>query len=144
MSKEDSSVTSVAGISPKDVAGMIEQAGGEVTGGAVFEDGHAFMTASFPLPKTHWLYEDKLYESPPMPFRIGTINSEERQKWEENIIKAAKYAIKASTMNGEIIDFDPDAMVRNMVVGMLGYYTPDGLSTTDDWCNPSPINSKEK
>ena len=36
--------------------------------------------------------------------------------------EGARYAIRASTMNGKTEDFDPDAMVQNIVVGLLGYY----------------------
>ena len=37
-----------------------------------------------------------------------------------------------------IEDFDPDAMVQNFVVGMLGYHTSDAL-TNDEWALPDPI-----
>lgn len=35
---------------------------------------------------------------------------------------ALRYAIKGATMNGRETDFDPDALVRNMMVGLFGYY----------------------
>ena len=43
-------------------------------------------------------------------------------------------------MCGKEDDFDPDALVQNMITGLLGYHTPSGLSEMgDDWANPSPI-----
>lgn len=114
----------------QDVKNAIEASGGtvnEIVG--PLSDGSGFMTASFPLPKTHWIYQET--GEPPMPFRMGTANSN-RQEWVEKIRDATKYAVKASTMNGEDMDFDPDAMVQNMIVGMLGYWTRDGRSHADE------------
>lgn len=124
---------------PKAVQEMIEQVGGNVTSGAILPDGHAFMTASFPLPKNHWIYENDegFCLPPPMPFRMGT-DDPRRKEWAEKIMEAAKYAVRASTMNGKDEDFDPDALIRNMVTGMLGYNTSSALST-EDWGNPKPI-----
>ncbi len=94
-------------------------------------DGSGFFTASMPLPKDHWLTAEGFNE-PPMPFRIGQADApvlgRDRTMWKECITAAARYAVRASTMNGKEEDFDPDAMVQNMVVGMIGYFTPDGLS----------------
>jgi hypothetical protein len=125
---------------PKEVSDMIESAGGKVTSGAILPDGHAFMTASFPLQPDHWLYQtdkDGFTGPPPMPFRMGTKNPR-YQEFNEKVRAAAKYAIKASTRNGKDEDFDPDAMVQNMLVGLLGYHSEDGLSQ-DSWANPDPV-----
>lgn len=89
-------------------------------------DGSGAATMSFPLPKDHWLTQPG-YNEPPMPFRIGT-DDPARREWVEKIRLAAKYAVRAATMNGALDDFDPDALVQNMVVGMVGYFTVDGLS----------------
>lgn len=118
---------------------LIEDAGGKVEEVAFLPDGSGFATASFPLRKDHWLYADEENE-PPMPFRVGTtemlvVSGRDGQKKrfirEElaaEIRKAARYAIRASTMNGKDSDFDPDAMVNNFVIGLIGVWTPDGLS----------------
>lgn len=91
-------------------------------------DGSAFCTASFPLPKDHWIYrEHPDGESPPMPFRRG--KGKIRDRLATKIRLASRYAIRASTMHGKEMDFDPDAMVQNMVVGMLGYWTDTGYNT---------------
>jgi len=104
-------------------------------------DGSGFATMSLPLPKDHWIYAtaEGYTPPPPMPFRIGTegapVLNRTREMWAEGIRAACRYAVQASTMRGQEMDFDPDAMVQNMVVGMLGYWTPDGLSM-DAWVNP--------
>ena len=86
-------------------------------------DGSGAFVASFPLPKTHWIFVEGR-EEPPAPMRIGIGWARtERAKFIE---AAARYAIRASTANGKETDFDPDAMVQNMIVGLLGYWTEDG------------------
>lgn len=101
-------------------------------------DGSGYATMSMPLPKDHWLTQEG-YNTPPMPFRIGTEEDgtklwprvANRKEAADKIRAAARYAIRASTMNGAENDFDPDAMVQNFVTGMLGYWTPNGLSSLD-------------
>jgi len=88
-------------------------------------DGSAFFVAAYPLPKTHWIYAEG-HNEPPMPMRIGV--GSKRNELADQIRAAARYAIRASTMNGKEMDFDPDAMVQNMVVGLLGYWTDTGRS----------------
>jgi len=111
----------------RELAKMVEDCGGKVqTISGPLPDGSGFMTASFPLPKDHWMNLDG-YNVPPMPFRRGT-DDPERKRWEAGIKAAARYAVRCATMNGEDADFDPDALVQQMIVGMLGYFTPTGLS----------------
>lgn len=106
----------------------------------VLPDGSGFFIASFPLPQDHWIYQadkDGFNSPPPMPFRMGS--SDPRRKAFTNAVRAAaKYAVQASTMRGKETDFDPDAMVQNFVVAMLGYHTDDGLSG-ESFGNPDPI-----
>jgi len=125
--------------SPKEVRELIEGAGGTVNDMTVLPDGHGFATASFPLPKDHWIYGDgaEFCGPPPMSFRMGT-SDPRREAFAQAIREAGKYAVKASTMQGRDMDFDPDAMLQNLVVGMLGYWTKDALSN-DEWANPDPI-----
>jgi hypothetical protein len=86
-------------------------------------DGSGAFVASLPLPKTHWIYAN--HENvPPMPMRVGA--GARRDALAKQIAEAARYAVRASTMNGREMDFDPDAMVQNLVVGLLGYWTEDG------------------
>ena len=100
----------------------------------VLPDGSAFFTASFPLPKNHWIYEEKKeYEYPPMLCRKGT-DDPQRDFFAKALTEAGRYALRSATMNGKE-DYDPDAVIQNLIVGYLGYWTPDGLSD-DQWANP--------
>lgn len=83
-------------------------------------DGSGFFVASMPLPKDHWLTQEG-ENVPPAPLRVTAAARRTRDSWEQDIAEAARYAIRASTENGKITDFDPDAMVRNMIIGLIGY-----------------------
>lgn len=104
-------------------------------GCVVLPDGSAFATVSFPLPEDHWLYQ--AYGPPPMGLRCGTKNLL-RRELTSLVTEAAKYAVVGATMRGKDTDFDPDALVQNMVVGLLGYFTHDGLSD-ESWQNPEVV-----
>lgn len=121
---------------------------GKVEWSAALPDGSGTATVSFPLPTDHWIYGDPSVENkgdgwsygpPPMPLRMGVksapIHNMTREMWADALRKAGKYAIRAATMKGKETDFDPDAMLQNLVVGFLGYWTDDGLSN-DDFANP--------
>jgi hypothetical protein len=106
----------------------------------VLPDGSAFAVVEMNLPKDHWIYstDSEGYTGPPpMTIRAGTL-SKYRKDMHNRIVQAAKYAVRASTYCGKSVDFDPDALVLNMVIGMLGYYTEDGLGS-EPWQNPDPI-----
>ena len=126
--------------SPDEVRSLIAQAGGTVDESLIIRDGdglHGVMTASFPLPKHHWsCAEPEGFNVPPMGLRCGA--GELREHLERVVLDAAKYAVRSSTMNGKEADFDPDALIRNMLTGLLGYATEDGLSQ-DEWANPEAI-----
>lgn len=111
-----------------DVGGKIEEM-------QRLPDGSGFAVMSMPLPKNHWLYVDTGFEPPPMTHRLGTAHPD-RKVWEAKIRAAAQFAVRAATMKGKEMDFDPDAIVQNMIVGMLGYYTPDGLDRGYGPANP--------
>jgi hypothetical protein len=102
----------------------------------VLPDGSGCATMSMPLPNGHWLKEEG-YNIPPMGLRMG-IAHPDHAAMVERVRAAARYAIRASTMNGQVEDFDPDAMVQNMVVGLLGYWTTDGGSS-ETWDMPEPL-----
>lgn len=93
-------------------------------------DGSGAAVLSMPLPANHWLTQPG-HNVPPMKFRMGTGNPS-RKGWEADIREAGRYAVRCATMNGTEDDFDPDALVQNLVVGMIGYFTPDGLSKDPD------------
>jgi hypothetical protein len=122
---------------------------------------HAFATMSIPLRKDHWIYqqdETSVGPSnvPPMPFRMGadsltkivlespecgplTVLALSKRQFEKAIRAAGKYAVRCATMNGSEMDFDPDALLQNLVVGFLGYWTETGLIGDPEdskWCDP--------
>lgn len=88
---------------------------------AVLPDGSAITTVSLPLPEDHWIYEPT--GEPPAAWRCGSDNPI-REDAKREIYEAAKYAVRGATMNGKAMDFDPDALCQNMVIGLLGYNQP--------------------
>jgi hypothetical protein len=132
-----------------DVEKLIKDLGGQVEErGPVLDDGSSFMLGTFPLPPDHWaLQDDGQFEPPPMGLRLGTDKTVEirfaddeprtytREELAGLLRLAARYAYRASTLHGKYPDLDPDALVQNFIVGVLGYWTPDGLSQ-DEWANP--------
>lgn len=118
---------------------IAETLGGTIESAGKLPDGSGFATVSFPLGKDHWLYTkgpDGFSLPPPMPFRMAS--GAARQAMAAKIWEAGKYAVRGATMHGECEDFDPDALVQCLVVGMIGYFTEDGLSS-DAWANPDPV-----
>jgi len=106
--------------------GKIEEVGGPLP------DGSGFAIMSMELPEDHWIYEcdkDGFYADTTAPFRMGI--GPLRDALADAIRQAGKYAVRASTMGGREMDFDPDAMLQNLVVGFLGYWTEDGFSHID-------------
>jgi len=103
-----------------DLGGTVEEVGGPLP------DGSGFAVMSMPLPKDHWLTKDG-WDEPPAPFRMGTANPI-RMVCTEPVKEAARYAIRVTTDNGKIDDYDPDALIQNLIVGLFGYHTSDGLS----------------
>lgn len=86
-------------------------------------DGSGFALGTLPLPKDHWIYEET--GEPSMPFKMGVLDPV-RVSAQEKVREAAKHAIRGATMNGEEKDFDPDALIQNLIVGLFGYHTKDG------------------
>ena len=72
-----------------------------------------------------------------MPLRMGT-DHPQHAAMVQAIWEAAKYALRSSTMNGKE-ELDPDALCQNFVVGLIGYYTPSGSSSLEDWMDPDPL-----
>ncbi len=99
----------------------------------VLPDGSAFGVMSLPLPDDHWLFAEPEsgYEKPPIPMQMGT-DDPRRVEMKKKLQQAGRYAIRTATANGKIVDFDPDALIQSLVVGMLGYNTSDGLSYIEE------------
>lgn len=158
---------------PELVEKLVRDIGGTIDSVGALPDGSGFATASYPLPKDHWLHDrPEEYEAPPMSFRMGTrdvamitiILADEcdvppegwrctrarghlgpcaavpraalsRMEFADRIRAAGRYALRVSTDYGREPDYDPDAVLQNLVVGLLGYWTENGLSA-DEWANP--------
>lgn len=130
-------------MSEQHVHDLAEMLGGRVESMERLPDGSGAATVSYPLPKDHWLTRpSEAYEAPPMGLRLGTA-SPLHEVLVREVRAAARYAVRASTMNGTEEDFDPDALVQNFVVGLLGYHTPDGLSD-DEWANPEHLRRRDR
>lgn len=109
--------------------------GGKVVDGGVLPDGSGFACVNMPLPKDHWLLQDPdAFNVPPMPFRMGR-NHPCRKGLEQVLRDVGKYACRCATMNGKEMDFDPDALIQNLITGFLGYNTDNGLSS-EEFANP--------
>ena len=136
---------------------------GKINEVGILPDGSGFATMSMPLCPDHWIYGKEFngeYEAPPMVLKMGAserihlgistpapidlqgvsyvIPAEAltKEQMADKIRQAGKYAVRSATMQGKEMDFDPDALLQNLVVGFLGYWTEDGLSRIDDWANP--------
>lgn len=137
----------------KDIA---DACGGTITEvSGPLSDGSGFAIMSMPLRDDHWIYDKgpTNFNVPPMPLRLGSdecVVIEIRQhnnvsrfrtfncrELGQAIRDAGRYAVKTATMNGKEMDFDPDALTQNLIVGFLGYHTQDGLDHEDDWANPT-------
>lgn len=120
-----------------DLRSLASDMGGKIDDVTYLPDGSGFACLSLPLPKDHWLFQPG-YNVPPMPFRLGNEHPL-RKIWKNALKNVGRYAVRAATSNGTEMDFDPDALVQNFIIGMIGYYTPTGLSADQD-ANPSPNN----
>jgi hypothetical protein len=130
---------------PKVVNDIAEAAGGKIDSIGRLPDGSGFATMSMPLPADHWLTQD--HENiPPMPLRLGVGDSViiiaggrtlriSRVQFNDMLRAAGRYAVRCATLNGKEDDFDPDALIQNLIVGFLGYHTDTGLSS-DAEANP--------
>lgn len=134
---------------PQLVKDLVASVGGTIDSVGCCPDGSGFATMSMPLPPDHWSTKDpEVFGVPPMPIRMGAderltlrigesrvINALSKPEVADIIREVGKYAYRASTMNGKEPDLDPDALLQNLVVGFLGYWTDTGLSS-DEWANP--------
>ena len=73
------------------------------------------------LPEDHWLYKPRslaydikrdVNADTPLPF----VSKENRNA----VRMAAQWAIRSATDNGQVADFDPDAMVQSFVYALCG------------------------
>lgn len=107
-------------------------------------DGSGFATASFPLPEDHWLYETTPEGYTPRPhYPMRAPGQSKARDYLSRMIAehGGQYGVKAATMNGRELDFDPDALVRNIEIGLFGVFTADGLNGMGDGHLFDPIDT---
>lgn len=105
---------------------LADATGGTVTEVGILPDDSGFATLSMPLGEDHWIYEtDPLapgYSGPsPMPM-AGNCHDPLRLILQDHLQVAARYGVRSATSCGRNDDFDPDALVRNIEIGLFGYY----------------------
>jgi hypothetical protein len=87
----------------------------------------------------HWIHvpgEHGYTPPPPMPLRMGA--GPQRAAFQEKVVAAARWAVKAGTGSGRDMVIDPDDMVVYFIVGLIGYDTATGLGASR-WENPEPV-----
>jgi hypothetical protein len=118
----------------RDLGGKIEEVGR-------LPDGSGFATMSIPLPRDHWSTANPDAPNvPPMPFRMGQ-DDPRSHDFAQKVRAAARYAYRSATINGKE-EMDPDALLQNLLVGLFGYNTSDGLSQMGEpgfVVHPDPI-----
>ena len=121
---------------------IITSSGGTVQNVTKLTDQDGMFVASWPLPKDHWLYTESDNE-PPMGMLMGT-NDPQRAELQKHVVAAVRYAYKVNTRNGTDLDLDPDSLVNDVVIGLMGWYTPDGTNNTSDLQPLAPIDDGEE
>lgn len=120
---------------PQIISDLADACGGTITECVNdLGDGSGFATMSIPLPEDHWLYvtdEKGFTPRPHYPMRAG--GGSKARSYLSRIIAehGGQYGVKCATSNGRIEDFDPDALVRNIEIGLFGVFTEDGLHSSD-------------
>lgn len=117
-------------ITTTDHGDALPETGGimsEVSEVTALPDGSGFFTASLPLPADHWIYKANEYGGAGEPEFVDltkyNLNEAQQQMLETDLREAVKYAVRASTMCGKAMDFDPDAILQNFRVAVFGYYS---------------------
>lgn len=121
---------------PDFISDLADAVGGTVKEVGIHPDGESgFATMSMPLPEDHWLYEtdEKGFQPRPHYPMLAGNESLARDYLARLIVNhGGKYGVKAATSNGREDDFDPDALVRNIELGLFGLRTSSGLSGNPD------------
>lgn len=95
--------------SPRTVTHMSEPLYTTKDAVTVLPDGSAFAIGELPLPHDHWLYQPSTPEPP--------LCSSPLSLW---IRDSVRWALRASIRKPEEVGFDPDALVRNVVLALCG------------------------
>lgn len=84
----------------------------------ILPDGSSFFTSSWPLPKNHWLFKPRDYENEKA--LLEALPFLRRNDDRRRIVEAAKLAIRHATDYGKDKDFDPDALIQNLILALCG------------------------
>ena len=71
------------------------------------------------MPPDHWVMRAGDNIRPVPIFTVGTPGTN-RQAVRAALVDAARFAIRGATANGTILDFDPNAMVANFLLAVIG------------------------
>lgn len=111
--------------------------------------GSGFAVLSLELPKDHWLYtttEDGFTPPAPWPL-LYPGHTLAREYLSRELQPGVQYGIKTVTYNGREDDFDPDAMVNQILNGIFGVHTSTGRSTSEEdqrlFDTPNPGSLKD-
>lgn len=76
---------------------------------------------SMPLPRNHWIYEARPDERDEVRgCRVDVPHPVLDASYRQHVEVAARYAVRGATFCGKEMDFDPDALVRNVIVALCG------------------------
>ena len=121
---------------PEFIETIADAIDGTVLEVGIHPDGESgFATMSSPLPSDHWLYVTDQEGYTPRahyPMLAGR-ESMARDFLGKMIVEhGGKHGVKSATSNGRDMDFDPDALVRNVELGLFGLWTDNGLTGNPD------------
>ena len=118
---------------PAIISDLADMVGGTIHEVGLHPDGESgFATMSWPLPATHWLYErteDGFTPDADPRMLIGADHASARFLF-DHIRPAIQYALRCATRSGRDDDFDPDCVLQQARIGMFGYFTSDGTSSS--------------
>lgn len=89
-------------------------------------DGSGVMTASWPLPKDHWIYHREEGEPGPLVPNLKHLSDHGARQDARRLLKLA---ICRVTKDGSQMDFDPDAMVQECIRLLFGSAAAESIKT---------------
>ena len=101
-------------------------------------DGSGFFVGSLPLPKDHWLCQPRCQEwdkerDTPADTPRPIVSNDQR----DAVLAALRWAIRGATMNGTMMDFDPDALALNAAYALCGPVQNRAVATLTEALNLS-------
>ncbi len=133
------------GDSVRNLVDLVKGAGAtKVSPPTALPDGSGFFTASWPLPKDHWLYS-KTDEKPPAPMltqtRLETVAAPTYGTMRAKIYAAVKHVYRSATAQGTDLDIDPDALCIDLANVLIGTPGSVGINKAE-LRDPEPENDE--